>query len=783
MSSAKTKTISIPKPNNPNLVDVYQVVEQQDDPYSVDPYEAAEYYEEVAPIQGQTSSVVFPGLGLDNEDGNGKGKEEESDYHGLHQPDPVIRLTGEDGVFLYDADTGRKIETFKFDALQRRMYAEAVKLTSPVVNFVAGLAGKTGTSLQNMMFMPEAQLVSTRAKNMSELLALSSLPDKYLSIVMAQTLNSILDSNGKIVVALDGLAKSVRDGAESMNKLFAQGQGPTPVPVGKDKEEAEPSTPFKQSPPARFPSLRPTPTSPFLPGPPAVVKPEPGSNVDKLNAAIQRIESHVFVPVSSSFSFSGLDNSDYARFAQIGALTPAQEQQQQEIMNALASEMAGFLREMSHAHQQENLPQNELVENAGLSVIKGEVVEAIQHAYDEICALSPKHADFKLIHLMTNKQVKHHFALMVAALLNSTPGEIQYPNYTRNFRNNQAVTGARVSSGRWFKAAACRAYRDEIKWFKYVGYEVSSEWKRAQQEFPKSQTRVADFKRLVDRDLEELLRLLSGRLESSIWDKSKLGLDTGTYKVAIVDMYDRQMKRFSLEERLRQNQAKLQSATRANLSAEEQTKIRDEGKKLQDKLSNVMLTITAIGQTLVDKVLSLEQITSIENREIGVWIKALNIEGWLLVPFVGVTPLTKREGDYKTRDKRLSPKYERKLREPVISPDNPYIDYDALLYACSSLAKELRKIIERVHGWRGATGEKVLPVLQAIETALLTTITNVTEFRRALKTEEDTRTVMATFTELDKVELVYREPGPETRPPLTDYSRLVTSGGYGYASI
>ena len=309
--------------------------------------------------------------------------------------------------------------------LQRR----AELLTNPVIMFVAEVATSAGSSLAQMMTNPSLPLVNTNAPTMQALLTGSQLPRDLLLVVLAKVL---LDNPQASIV--------------SQQQPVSTGKTAESVPL----EKADPQSPISGPPGKKFDSSSDTPF------------PSPGPT----NAMIGETISD-YISTLDPISIGPFGRAAAAPFVG-GVPVAAQGPDPQKILyDALIDIQKGS-----------NILEwtwSQMPEQSGMAVVKPEVSTIIQSCFESVRALSPSHRNIQLWHLITGPLVRHKFARLVGSLLNTVPGDVQYPNYN-SARRNGAVTGSRVSSGIVLQTRHSRVYAALLNWFKNVSYRESEEW-------------------------------------------------------------------------------------------------------------------------------------------------------------------------------------------------------------------------------------------------------------------------------------------------------------------
>ena len=728
------RTRTVPKPGNPNIVEVY--ADPEDDPYHVEPYSdqptkrSLEDEEDGVVIDDVVQTtigrrqphVVMPGLEPDQRPSlsKGLGEEEEGGGEIYGESSAGTKEFPAGGVFLYDWDNGTPQDSFNLAALQRRMLRKAEMLTQPVMLFVADVAQKTGTSLNNMIVKPSAPLVSTTASTVDQLIKESRLSDMFLSVILAQTLQEILDASGKLV-------KELSSSSFKRVKVEDDKRG--------DVQLTPPPTPSKDSGGLPFDSGG-TPTTTMI-------------------QAAARIESHVPDLIDNPFG------NVQTRPPPMGGGGGGQQPQ-----NPLAEEMAALLRNFARVSDAERWAWNELPENCGFSIVRPEVIGAIQTAHSDIQRISGAHRDIKLWHLITSPGVRHHFALMVSGMLNASPGEIQYPHYTRNFRGNDAATGARISSGLWSQAKSCSLYKEKMLWFRNVRYGTSTQWEETQKRLPATKHRLSGMRTHAFSAVREVRAILVDAHES-LWNR--LGFDTDDYKLAIAHLHNRQRVLADAVTKVEELQVKY---TRAAKEGQDLSGLVQRIEVQRLAVKEIQKQIRALSYDIINELVVPRLAPGIQREKSAyMWVRALSIEGWTLIPFIG----------YDEQDPvvitRLPPggiqAGDRFVRTPFRSVfgDDTASDYEELLDAAAPLVDTLRKVIGNLYAWHGEDADQMIGFFEQCLERLTTMVGAIRELTQTVRQYTEDMHRQREFTEMDKQELFYFRPSAEEVRPLRDYSR------------
>lgn len=398
---------------------------------------------------------------------SGNGGEEEDDDNGAMQEDEY--------GFYRDAQIGVSVPGLSLGdsedpPLQTGLSQEALAhlsrqvktLTDPVLMFVAEVAATAGTSLNHMMVNPSLPLVNTEAPSINTLLSSSQFPRDLLLVVLARVL---LDTPS-LSVSQQQQASATATG--TVTTAATAKQPGTPPKSGSLSSDASATPPFK------------------------------ASNAPIGDTIREYIETLAPVGVNP--------------FSRRAGQSLVQQQQQQgqptseQVLYDVLSNMQGRSEVLDWTWSQ-------MPEQSGLAVIRPEVTSVIQSCFESIRALSESHRRIKLWHLITGPMVRHKFARLVGSLLNTTPGEMQYPGFT-SVRRNGAVTGSRVTPGITSQAQHSRVYVKLLAWFKHVTYREAEEYVQVNQ-------RLAGSRETTRMAMSELNRARADMVESAraIWEK------------------------------------------------------------------------------------------------------------------------------------------------------------------------------------------------------------------------------------------------------------------------
>ena len=194
------------KRSNPNILEVFEEEDEDGDNHrhhnnnvhAVPGYE----FDNIRPTTTTaTAATTTPGKKTRHMDTD-KGKEEEYDYgyqqqqqHAGVQVFPDFNQ-GTSDVFLYDYTHNGPMESFRFGDLQRALASRALATFNPIIMFVADVAVKTGTSVENMLINPELPLVKTDATSVRELFDGSKTPMDILMPILMIVLMETLHNHG-----------------------------------------------------------------------------------------------------------------------------------------------------------------------------------------------------------------------------------------------------------------------------------------------------------------------------------------------------------------------------------------------------------------------------------------------------------------------------------------------------------------------------------------------------------------------------------------------------------
>ncbi len=506
--------VARPKRNNPNVEEVFVEQQQQQAPQPPPPVRNSNNVD--TPYDAMLGKYVKPKLGLrlvaaktrtNLPVSNGKDKEEEDDNDVIMMDGPpppssaahqkrAERDSGKDdpGPAPLEEEERRK-ELIDFEAAKRHLEAKARMLSDPVVQFVSGIAVKTGSSLQNMLVNPSLPLVNVKASSIDELIGGSRMSREYLLVLLAQ----VLVEQQKTIFLLSMPSPAKRQKGDDADDEPVDDEDEMMLPVVTPQK---PSAPFAPSAPSVAPAKEEL----------VVVKDEPVIK-NTVDAAVQLIDR----AIDAHTVFSD------GQYELIGVPPPQQNPAPPGIFRIrggggggggggpVTDGLSALLKEVAASSDVAAWAWNQMPENSGLALIKPEVLSIIQMAYEDIRAISAHHATFKLWHLITGPRVRQHFSMMIAGMLNAAPSELQYPHYQRSVRDNGAVTGSRVSTGIMTTIRSAALYKEKLLWFKSVGYQESAQWKalRERQAAGTAQAELVIARNTLDRCEAELVRQMN----------------------------------------------------------------------------------------------------------------------------------------------------------------------------------------------------------------------------------------------------------------------------------
>ena len=492
------------KRNNPNVSEVFEAVNlSPEDRDQISKKRAA-----AIPVSGGAvgseydnllGKYVRPRIGLGvAPDYSSKEKEEEEEADPA--PSGYATTTTTTTTPMTAAQMYAAKEVVNFEAAKRQLEARAKLMSDPMIEFVAGIAVKTGTGLSNMLMNPSLPLVNMAATSIGDLVNGSRFPRDAIMVLLAQLLVEqrqllllVSSSSGRQLASpLEELQPGTPDnGATPMatpTKSKSNGGG-----GGGNSNNNGPLpfvTPGNLAPPSST-GTSPTDTSSEM------------GIFATISSAIDLIEQHALGGGGGTEGYD-LIGPPMVPFGNRPAAAGG------AAAGPVSDGILSLLREVSATSEVTSWAWYQMPEHSGLALIKPEVVAIIQTAYEDIRAISGAHGEFKLWHLITGPRVRHHFAMMIAGMLNAAPSEIQYPHYQRSVRDNGAVTGARVSNGVMSAIRNASLYKEKLQWFRFVGYQESAAWKTLRDRHMAGQARsdLAIQQGALERAEASLVRLM-----------------------------------------------------------------------------------------------------------------------------------------------------------------------------------------------------------------------------------------------------------------------------------
>lgn len=646
--------VAVPKRGNPNIVELYAEGDDGDEEGADNMYQTPGYQFDRVINDNDSVKMEQPSIG-----GYPPATATATPIGAGITPATAVE---DPGYLFFDSGTGRGLESFTFSTLRNALSRRAQEHVRPVVKFVADVAFRVGTSLDHMMTDPTIPLVNTSAKTVKSLLEESSLPQGVLVSLMALVLIDAIKANRQSVKQED----------------VEQG-----VAVVPGKSMSPPSTPLP----------------PVYTIPSTLFKKEEEEAKEVESMIISELESHrsamlnAPVPIGADFGLSG------APLIGAGAQT------------AILDEIIGLFKSRYGSAGEELPAIRGANADSSMAIIRPEVLAAIESAYEDIRGISGSHASFKLIHLMTSPGVCHSFAQMVAALLNATPGEIQYPHYTRNVRGNNAVTGARVSSGMWSQARSSVHYKEKRMWFQSVTYRESHRWKAARDSLPDLERRLE----FVRGEVKRILRTVAQKADVIWSDIDPVSEYADTLRALSLKMTEKA----DAVKRMPTGRGDVQDA--ANLERVRQ--------------------LDALIQQAAEAV---NNVTRQNDR--GVYVLGTDA-----VHFVGfIAPAVPPQGGYLLANLNR-------------------VDTDECGRVCKLIAASMERALKMTLTWSGVDGERKM--FEEMLTACRQFVLSNDELGAVYQSREKARISAETISEDDKLELVYQRPDtPLTRPVKNYYA-------------
>lgn len=725
-------TITRPKPGNPNLIETFQQVSPSFTYADNDNFYAHQDNANVASFMSD------------------KGKEEDDDYYDNdmynddvsnlndkfvdprirsqsngqkrpHQDSPAIGLpTFGDGDPLSSVQPTVVVDSgIDFLAVKQRVERKARLLADPIIKFVADVAVKTGTGLEQMLVSPDAPLVNTRATSVGDFLGSggSKVSAEFLTLLLAAVLVQMLSS-----------------GKERRALVTATEEG-----VAAKK--------FKPPPPPPSPS-------PFMTEEEEELSPVVTIKKEKQEPAECLIAAHAYLQTRYNVIASTI-SGDEGTLPFIGADGLGGQQQQQQQVDPLLKDLMNAMAQM-RSEMHKDTSWDKMPETLGLSIVRPEVLAVIETAHEDIKRThggGGGSSGIQLWHLMTSPGVRHHFAMMVAGMLNAIPSEIQYPHYSRSFRDNGAVTGSRVSSGLWTQVRNAALYKEKMKWFQHVRYTQSSAWKEVQERLPNAQFRIGLARTEVVKFTERVTRLAR-----ATWNRFG-GNDDDEYRIAMANLYDRQRVLRVLEEE-----------TLPALLREREQRARD-GLPVQNADARIQEARSSILQTRA-QIVSITRKVREELMGNDKWKRAFFLAGAALVPFVGFEASIGTQSIYNHPAAAPSLPFMRFVTPNILQPDEDdgqfsFATASEIGMASQRLLAGVSSALERALQWVHATD------LQQPLYELTDAVSGLAGAYRQFELEtrnfaRDTARLRS-FSERDKIELVYSRTEADSVRPVRDY--------------
>lgn len=645
----------IPKRNNPNVEEIY------------------------APSGTTTTGYEYDYVSHQQQEHDGDG-EEQGDFKKLcMEPEPIG-----DGVFLYDHEQDVPAKTYTFENLKRHLESRARIYYDPVIKFVADVAVKTGTSVEQMLIKSDVPLVNTSATTVQELVTGSKLPTDTLVELLIDVLTGILKN----------FTAPQPTGTTTTNKTPISPYNSPPLTPKKTSVPSTPMVPVKIQPVSPFS---------FTPGP--TTKDE--KKTDTLNALIGHREALISHHQNNNIAIDLIGANGNDGMAGGGG--------KDERVVRITDDLIELFRRQSFGDT-----EHEII--AGIGLVKPEVVSSIETAYEDIRRISGAHSEFKLWHLMTSPSVRHNFAQMIAAMLNSAPSELQYPHYQKSVRDNGAVTGSRVTTGLWTQVRATKLYKEKRMWFQNVHYGVSTIWRDADSKLPSTRDTLRVTRESLRSNLINFKNLLIVG-PTSLW--GQLGMDTGPYKQSLVQL-DGLQQTLDNEKRTLELQQR-----RYN----DMIKDKQQPAILQGQQTVITLAMQRVKTAEMTRDARISQMR-IDLMADPAWTQAVAVDGVALIPFVS----TIAGGGQKL---------ERIDR----------IDMDTFLPLLSQrLIPRLSATLRRIDTWHGADVDDVRMTIQNVLASAHLVIRDATSLRSESNRMAELIKVQHQFSDNEKKELFYTPP-------------------------
>lgn len=420
---------------------------------------------------------------------NQQQEEEEEDPGGFHMSMGSMGAGAEadgspawnqPGIFLWDWNAGTPFDRFDFPAMLRHMSRKAEMLSEPFIRFVAGVATKSGSSLELAMVDSSLPKVHIGARSVWDLTAGSALGSNTLASLMA-------------LVLLEQLGRA----------------------------PAEPVKGARVSPPL----------SPIL------VKKERARTEAHVGAALDMLERHqrgYQIPLVAAHSKGG--NGDIQLIGPNLTGMPWGQQAGGPADNPLLATIVELLSSFTSIGNTQRWLWNELPENSGWSLVKPEMLEMINTGYREIQGIGGTQSGFKLIHLITSPGVNVKFAGLVAGMINAVPGPMQFPNFSSYGAGGRSLVGARVSSGILSQMRSANAVKAALKWFRNVRYAANPQVTEIESRGPIDLEKLKAEKLGFDRALQVIDDLFVHPATGFWFNNAQFSADS---RRTAIDLYDR----------------------------------------------------------------------------------------------------------------------------------------------------------------------------------------------------------------------------------------------------
>jgi len=695
------------------------------------------------------------------------------------------------GTFLHDWYAGTPYDQFNFEALKRHLQRKAEFLTNPVIQFVSDVAVKTGSSLEQMVVNAERPLVNVGASNVRDLMEGSRMSRDMLIPILALVLVEVLgqspvekkkETEVKLMPVKPSPVRPVKKTTPvppvTTTTPVPPAKTTTPVPPVKTTTPVPPvktTTPVQPAkkekiPPMEIVVIHPTePSTPLFGGPPlgrrgAKTEPLPPKKKgdtdvtpettpiksfaitnDPIGAVVYArtmLQSHADgepLPCMTPdfIGAGGITGGGLRRFISDTTPTPP---------NPILRDIISMLDYGAEASDLDRWNWNNLPENSGFAIIKQEVVQTIQTAFEDIRRIGASQSEFTLWHLMTSPGVRHHFAMMVGAMLNAVPSELQYPHY-QSVRQNGAVTGSRVSSGFWTQVRNANWYKQKKRWFARVVYVTSTRWTDIQKRLPNGRRLLTDLRHHfwdVFEKFDTFITMLDDKFSGDT-NYSEAVADAAFLKAEIA-IHKETGARLTRElEAL--DKVNIQLVTAKNNEINQQVAdLNDAQRKLSVVTSHTM-----------DNFVNTEA-----DDEKKKWKRHFFHLATGLVPFTGATqsagPIAYGPNVQVARGE---------IPSLIDETKSNVVDTERLTKRLRSLAAEFQQFAQKVGMWREAES-----IRKTIYDGLVVTsdcVSAISDLRQASRQHSDAGRAAHAMTEDEKRELVYRPPTKQELRPVRDF--------------